>query len=342
MERDAVGLVVRHVVRQLRRQHERHIVSDVIVRAVLRGALAIAVGIVDVLDLLLKGRLLRVLHAAGQRRLVRRRFQLVHGDLAGHHVAGQPGQHSSAVLAVPCNSMVRRHREGDGRGGQVALRRLGLRQHIGAVIQALEFEGIAFGVDHPGLDDLAVLVQLLQLERCAVQGCALLGHLADIHLVGEHDHGVLGSLILVFDGLAFSVHARGVAVGQIRGVDVALRADIRCIPQLGIEGQNHLCAVQRIDDLVPGPGQRLGEAFAGRRGDVGQLISDVHAGQGGLEAAGFAELACLKGVVEGDVVLLIVRHVVRQRRGQPEFHIIANVIVRAVIPCLAIHHFGLG
>ena len=330
MERNAVGLVAGHVVRQLRRQHEGHIVPDVVVRAVLRIA-GLASGIVGVDDLLLEGRLLSVLHAAGQRRLVRRRLQLLHGDLAGRYVAGQPGQHSAAVFAVPCNRVLRRHREGDGRGRQITLGRLGLRQHILAVVQALEAESVCFRIHGPRLDDIAVLVQLLQLELSAGQGRAILGHLVDIHLIGEHDHGVLRGLLLLGGRLALVIVAVDVRVAQLRRVGVALSADVRVGQQLSLEGQHHCRSVQRCADLFLAPRQLLGEALARLLRVVRQLVRDVFAAQGDLEVLGLAELARLQRVVERNAVGLVAGHVVRQLRRQHEGHIVPDVVVRAVL-----------
>ena len=314
-------------------------VADVVVGAVLPVGLHVS-GVVDVLYLLFEGGLLGVLHAAGQGALLDVTGQRLHGDLAGDHVAGQAGQYviAGSRFFVPDDRVLRGHLEGDGRGGQVALGRLGLGEAIGAVVQALEGEDAATG--HRSLVGLKFAggrVLLLQLELGAGQIIASFVHLVHVHLVGEHDHGVLGRGLIFGDGRAVVVIADDVAIGHVGGVDVAMLADCRGVLQHGIKGQLHLRAVQGLGDRVAGPGQLLGEGFAGLRSNIrrGDGVGDVHAGRvpdRPHEIAGRFELAGLQRVVEGDLVGFEVGNVVGQLGIQPEGHGVADVIVGAVLP----------
>ena len=328
--------VVRHVVRQLRRQHEGHVVADVVVGAVLGLGVTLAVGVVDVLDLLFelgrRGR--RVLHT-GRDRICR--LLLFEGDLAADLFAGQAGQHRFAVRAVPRDGVVGLDLEDHGLHEPVARRgHLGLGQAVGAVVQALEGElvGLVGSLFRNGLP-AAVNQLLLQLELRALQGFSLRVHLVHVHLVGEHDHGVLGGILRLVDGLAGGIHIRVGAVGQLARVEVALAAQLGLVIQGRGEIHHNVLAVQVFGDLlafftVPFQLQVEGMlVFSDRQHVFGygyRLTIDFHA-LNAVEVQAF-----FHRIMEDNVVGQVVGHVVRQRRGQLEGHFVADVIVGRILP----------
>ena len=242
--------------------------------------------------------------------------------------------------------MVGRHAEPDGLGQLVAVGSLGLGEDVIAVVQAGEGEGGAVrALDDLNGHQLAVGQHLLEQELRAGPGL-LAGFilLVDLHLIGEHDHGVLVGLALILDGLARLIEVRVVAVGQVGRVEVALHTQVRVRQQLSLEGQLHRCAVQLVVGyplaVSPGPGQRLGKALVRLGSAVGQgrrghrLALRVLHGHGeicGRAKGGLAVDAGPQRIVEGDVVLHIVGHVVRQLGRQHEGHVVADVIVGAVL-----------
>ena len=163
-EGDAIGLVVGHVIRQRRRQLERHRVADVIVGAVLPVALGGISGIVDVGDLL---------------------HQVRHGGLGvAHHEQGLVHgiDVRTGYRAVGGNG------EGDIRRQLVARGRLALVQgvaHAGG--QANNLMGLVGGIP---LDLLAVelhnrAARVQNLEVCAGQLVR-----AGSGLLADLDHGL--------------------------------------------------------------------------------------------------------------------------------------------------------
>ena len=239
--------------------------------------------------------------------------------------------------------MLRRHRELDRIDRYAAVRHLRLSQHIVAVVQALEGER-ALGLRFHRLDGLqaAAILHLLQLERRALQRLAALIHLVHDHLVRERDHrvflGFLGLLArLLLAGVLVGLHLRAVAVLQLRRVHIALAAQDRILVQDRREFNLHRLAVQARRQLAVVlafgllrlPGQRqieLLRALLGQRVLRRRLAIHLHAGDL-IEGQALLHL-----VVEGDMVLHIIRYVVRQLRGQLVRHGVADVVVRRILP----------
>ena len=361
LEGDVVLVVVGHVVRQRGGQPIGHVVADVVVGAVLPVAVSLVGGIVDVLDLLLEGGLLRLfVHHIG------RQLSLVvirgHCDHAIFIRAVQPGQdgfprvgafaggdYAVGVVCVPSGLMRRRHGERDRLDTLVAVRHLRLGQDVVAVVQALEGEGVpshSRGIGLGRRQRLAVRTHLLQLELSAGQGCRRvtlkLLQLVHFHLVGEGDGIVPLGILLVFVGRTILLQFPSIAVGQLGLVDVALAAQHGLLVQGRSEQDLDFCAVQAGVQLVTLsiPAFRLFLAPINAQGK-GVLV-------GGNSKCILVRLKCLvphlhggdllegqtglHHVLEGDVILVVVGHVVGQRGGQLVGHVIADVIVGAVLP----------
>ena len=145
---------------------------------------------------------------------------------------------------------------------------------------------------------------------------------------------------MVFFQLAVFVHVRVAAVGQVSGVYVALAAQVGVLVQDCGEEHFDSCLVQcLVSDLLTVltlPGQRQFEAMLSGC-QVIAVSCDFDAVHSHLvDAVGLECQAGFHRVLEGNVIVLVIRHIVRQDCAQLVGHRVADVIVGAVLPELGI------
>ena len=275
----------------------------------------------------------------------------------GGHAAAQALEHGGAQRlrchgrglvrvgrVLPTRVVGRPDLEGDGVDALVARGHRGLRKHIEAVIQAAEAKGRAgAGLDVLGHGGKAAVRELLlEPELRAGKGLIGLVDLVDVHLVGKGDRVVPRRRAFVLAGFALGVQGGVAAVGELGSIDIAFVAQFRVLVERGRELDRHLGAVERgvgnrllrgtrnLASPVEAHGELMRLVIGAGRERVARL--ELLAADKDLDAALVEREAILHLVREGEVVLLVARHVVGKRRGQAERHRVVDVVVGGVLP----------
>ena len=228
--------------------------------------------------------------------------------------------------------------EGDRIDTLMSFRDLRLCQHILAIVKALEDEGCLSGLSiQVNILEGTVRKSLHELEFSAFEGCAVRIDLVHLYLVGEGDDHILLGLVGLLAGRAILSYRRVVAVLKVALVDIAFLAKNRILIEGRVEENLNFGVVQGIIGNLrtflafPGKGQVEG-VFVGS-----QIIiiyrSSVHGHRSHIAHG----QAVFHRIMEGNVILHIIRNVVRQLSGQLIRDLIANIIVRGILParCLA-------
>ena len=337
MEGDVILHIISYIICEFCSQPVRNLIADIIVCRILPSG-CLAGGVIGILDLLLEARLLGfcISQVAGKGAFLHVGREI---DLSGGYVAVDPpqvGLTCRIILHIPDYSVVSSDGESDRSDRLAAGRYLGLGQHIFTIVNTLEAEGGSGAVHciQRNLFETFVLIPLLKLELGAFQSLTgLLVDLVDFHLVGEGDDKVFVGLIRIFARVTLIIDVRVIAVFKVALIDVTHAADIRIFVEDRVEVYLNFGTVQAgVCDLLavcafPGKGQievliiLLVKIVVSYFLSIHQDLGDTVKGK-----------TLLHRIMEGDVVLQIIRNVIRQNRGQSVRNLIADIIVRRILP----------